>query len=68
MGGGGRGEKETVIDVGSAAESIASGEETEVPFHQIESLCMRCGENVRPFSLFAGASLFTRTKAIIFWK
>ncbi|CAN6485414.1 unnamed protein product [Victoria cruziana] len=45
MGGGGRGEKETVIDVGSAAESIASGEETEVPFHQIESLCMRCGEN-----------------------
>lgn len=39
-----------LVDIGSAAETVAAVEEEEVasvaPLHQIESLCMRCGENV----------------------
>nr|ABF70002.1 zinc finger (ZPR1 type) family protein [Musa acuminata] len=38
-----------LVDIGSAAETVAAVEEEEVasvaPLHQIESLCMRCGEN-----------------------
>ncbi|RRT52937.1 hypothetical protein BHE74_00044272 [Ensete ventricosum] len=43
-----------LVDIGSAAETVAAVEEEEVasvaPLHQIESLCMRCGENVISFS------------------
>ncbi|CAL9041193.1 unnamed protein product [Musa banksii] len=38
-----------LVDIGSAAETVAAVVEEEVasvaPLHQIESLCMRCGEN-----------------------
>ncbi|THU46788.1 hypothetical protein C4D60_Mb09t08580 [Musa balbisiana] len=38
-----------LVDIGSAAETVAAMEEEEMasvaPLHQIESLCMRCGEN-----------------------
>jgi hypothetical protein len=40
-------EGRVVVDLGSAAESVAADEEAHAtPLHQIESLCMRCGENV----------------------
>src|SRR5688572_18689267 len=40
-------EGRVVVDLGSAAESVAADEEAHAtPLHEIESLCMRCGENV----------------------
>lgn len=39
-------EGRVVVDLGSAAESVAADEEAHAtPLHEIESLCMRCGEN-----------------------
>lgn len=37
-------EKEMMIDVGAAAESV--GTSSDAPLYAIESLCMRCRENV----------------------
>ncbi|KAL5728903.1 hypothetical protein ACHQM5_001930 [Ranunculus cassubicifolius] len=36
-----------IMDVGSAAEAVSAGDESSSidPLHEIESLCMRCGEN-----------------------
>jgi len=34
-----------IADVGSAAEAVNADEEAANPLHEIESLCMRCGEN-----------------------
>ena len=40
-------EGRVVVDLRSAAESAAADEEAHAtPLHEIESLCMRCGENV----------------------
>lgn len=40
--------KDTVIaDVGNAAEAVNADEEAANPLHEIQSLCMRCGKNVR---------------------
>lgn len=58
------GNEDAITDVRSAAEAVSSADD-EVPVHQIESLCMRCGENVKfsckppllPFPAFY--SLFT---------
>ncbi|KAK9159614.1 hypothetical protein Syun_005955 [Stephania yunnanensis] len=36
-----------IVDVGSAAEAVSAADDDSAPppLHQIESLCMRCGEN-----------------------
>ncbi|OVA05104.1 zinc finger protein [Macleaya cordata] len=34
-----------IVDVRSAAEAVSADDESMAPLHQIESLCMRCGEN-----------------------
>lgn len=38
---------DTVVDIGSAAEAVAADDafSSATPLHEIESLCMRCGEN-----------------------
>ncbi|XP_043694775.1 zinc finger protein ZPR1 homolog [Telopea speciosissima] len=36
--------RDPIVDVGSAVEAV-SADDDAVPLHQIESLCMRCGEN-----------------------
>lgn len=38
-------EGNTIVDVGSAAEAVSAEDDASAPLHQIESLCMRCGEN-----------------------
>lgn len=40
-------EGRVVVDLRSAAESAAADDDAHAtPLHEIESLCMRCGENV----------------------
>lgn len=48
----GRDNKEQIVDVGSVVEAISTADnnDTGVPLYQVESLCMRCGENVFPLS------------------
>ena len=41
--------QEVIEDVGAAAEAFTADD--GAPLHQIESLCMRCGENVCNSSL-----------------
>lgn len=44
-----------VTDIQSVTEAVLAEDEASVaPLHQVESLCMRCGDNVMPpeFSLF----------------
>ncbi|KAL5811839.1 hypothetical protein ACOSQ3_026789 [Xanthoceras sorbifolium] len=36
--------KEQIVDVGSVVEAV-SAEDGDAPLYQVESLCMRCGEN-----------------------
>lgn len=52
--------KEQIVDVGSVVEAV-SADDGDAPLYSLESLCMRCGENVisslpsfppLPFSLF----------------
>lgn len=40
--------KDEIVDVRSVVEAV-SADETGVPLYQVESLCMRCGENVSTF-------------------
>ncbi|KAK9138723.1 hypothetical protein Sjap_009317 [Stephania japonica] len=35
-----------IVDVGSAADAVSAADDSVAPLHQIESLCMRCGENI----------------------
>lgn len=37
--------KEEIVDVKSVVEAV-SAEDGDAPIYQVESLCMRCGENV----------------------
>lgn len=37
--------KEEIVDVGSVVEAV-SADDSDAPLYQVESLCMRCGENV----------------------
>lgn len=39
---------DVIADVGDAAEALTADD--GAPLHQIESLCMRCGENVGDIS------------------
>ena len=41
------GSKDQIVDVGSVVEAL-SAEDDDVPIYEVESLCMRCGENVCP--------------------
>jgi zinc finger protein len=41
-------ERPVVVDLRSAAESAGGEDAHATPLHEMESLCMRCGENVRP--------------------
>jgi hypothetical protein len=38
--------KEQIVDVRSVVEAV-SADDSDAPLYQVESLCMRCGENVR---------------------
>lgn len=40
--------KDEIVDVRSVVEAIAASEDSnsDAPLYQVESLCMRCGENV----------------------
>lgn len=40
------GNKEQVLDVRSVVESISVDDDSDTPIYQVESLCMRCSENV----------------------
>lgn len=42
--------KEQIVDVRSVVEAV-SADDGDAPLYQVESLCMRCGENVRARSL-----------------
>ena len=44
----GRDNKEQIVDVRSVVEAISTTDNNDigVPLYQVESLCMRCGENV----------------------
>lgn len=37
--------KEQIVDVGSVVEAVTA-DDSDAPLYQVESLCMRCGENV----------------------
>ena len=37
---------ETVLDVQSVVEAVVTDQDVDVPSYEVESLCMRCGENV----------------------
>lgn len=41
-------EQEQIVDVRSVVEAVAASEDSvsDAPLYQVESLCMRCGENV----------------------
>ncbi|CAI0439353.1 unnamed protein product [Linum tenue] len=61
--------KEQIMDVRSVAEAVASAgdDDLDSPLYELESLCMRCGQNVRflvlqpfPLLLFSFASGVTR--------
>ncbi|XP_020976764.1 zinc finger protein ZPR1 [Arachis ipaensis] len=41
---GGSGKREEIVDVGSVVEAVTA-EEGDAPLYNVESLCMRCGEN-----------------------
>ncbi|KAL1359424.1 hypothetical protein HN51_004737 [Arachis hypogaea] len=41
---GGSGKREEIVDVGSVVEAVTV-EEGDAPLYNVESLCMRCGEN-----------------------
>lgn len=49
--------KEQIVDVRSVVEAV-SAEDGDAPLYQVESLCMRCGENVRARSLSLYVFLF----------
>lgn len=38
--------KEQIVDVRSVVEAV-SADDSDAPLYRVESLCMRCGENVR---------------------
>lgn len=44
------GNKEQIVDVRSVVEAV-SADDGDAPVYQVESLCMRCGENVWSLSL-----------------
>lgn len=54
-------EGRVVVDLRSAAESAGGGggdeEAHAAPLHEIESLCMRCGDNVRASKFGVASSL-----------
>lgn len=42
--------KEQIVDVRSVVEAV-SADDSDAPLYKVESLCMRCGENVRAHTL-----------------
>lgn len=52
--------KEQIVDVRSVVEAV-SADDGDAPLYKVESLCMRCGENVRTQtpSLYAFPFLFS---------
>ena len=49
--------KDQIFDVRSVVEAVVD-EEDDVPIYQVESLCMRCGENVCIFLSFLALFLW----------
>jgi hypothetical protein len=48
--------KEQIVDVRSVVEAV-SADDSDAPLYKVESLCMRCGENVRAHILSLSLSL-----------
>ena len=44
-------EKEEIVDVRSVVEAVSANEADIAPLYQLESLCMRCHQNVHTLSL-----------------
>ena len=42
--------KDQIVDVRSVVEAV-SADDSDAPLYQVESLCMRCGENVTTLCL-----------------
>lgn len=47
-----------IVDVRSVVEAVSADDSSDAPLYKVESLCMRCGENVLSFSLSLKISLF----------
>jgi len=52
----GNAKSEQIVDVGSVVEAV-SADDGDAPLYSLESLCMRCGENVS-FSHFPSPLVF----------
>lgn len=52
-------EKEEIVDVRSVVEAVSANDAGIAPLYQLESLCMRCHQNVHTHSLSFSLSLFS---------
>ena len=50
-------EKEEIVDVRSVVEAVSANDADIAPLYQLESLCMRCHQNVHTLSLSLSLSL-----------
>lgn len=53
---------EQVLDVQSVVEAVVANEDADVPSYEVESLCMRCGENVLALFLLFNFSQFSSSQ------
>ena len=51
-------EKEEIVDVRSVVEAVSANDADIAPLYQLESLCMRCHQNVRTLSLSLSLFIF----------
>ena len=58
--------KEQIVDVRSVVEAVAADDSSDAPLYQVESLCMRCGENVLPLSLSLSLTLWFGKLKVVF--
>lgn len=52
------GNKEQIVDVRSVVEAVSSGDYSDAALYQVDSLCMRCGENVLSLALYEFSLIF----------
>ncbi|KAF7145616.1 hypothetical protein RHSIM_Rhsim04G0157300 [Rhododendron simsii] len=57
--------KDSVVDVRSVVEAISADDTGDAPLYQAESLCMRCGENVRILSCSLVFSYVTSVRGYV---
>ena len=58
-------EKEEIVDVRSVVEAVSANDADIAPLYQLESLCMRCHQNVHTLSL--SLSLYILRTSFSFW-